>query len=94
MVLYDTRWNKVNMGVLVAKETALSDTLGQHQADCILKAYSEACDSINHRGIRHYAKYIGVKDVVNDSLLQEFRFSGVHAPSQTDINKATMWLNK
>lgn len=97
-VLYDTEWNDVRMGVLVAREKALADTLRQRQTEGLLKAYNEACDTINSRGVRYYSNLItikcGLKDGVADSLPSNYHFSGVHQPRPEDVGKATVWLNK
>ena len=46
-VLYDTQWNDVCMGAMVASEASQCDTLRQRLTKGMLKAYGEACDTIN-----------------------------------------------
>ena len=97
-VLYDTQWNDVRMGVMVASEVSQGDTLRQRFTEGMLKAYNEACDSINSRGIRSYSKLLarrcGVQEKVADSLSTDIHFNGVCQPRQEDIVRATSWLNK
>lgn len=97
-VLYDTRWNDVCMGVMVASEASQCDTLRQRLTKGMLKAYAEACDSINKRGVRFYSKMIarrcGLKSAVTDSLPSDIHFNGVRQPREQDITRANSWLNK
>ena len=97
-VLYDTRWNDVCMGVMVASEASQCDTLSQRLTKGMLKAYAEACDSINKRGVRFYSKMIarrcGLKNAVTDSLPSDIHFNGVRQPREQDITRANSWLNK
>ena len=97
-VLYDTQWNDVCMGAMVASEVSQSDTLRQRLTKGMLKAYGEACDSINKHGVRFYAKLIaqrcGLKESVTDSLPSDIHFNGVRQPRQQDITRANSWLNK
>lgn len=97
-VLYDTRWNDVCMGVMVASEASQCDTLRQRLTKGMLKAYAEACDSINKRGVRFYSKMIarrcGLKNAVTDSLPSDIHFNGIRQPRELDITRANSWLNK
>lgn len=97
-VLYDTRWNDVCMGVMVASEASQCDTLRQRLTKGMLKAYAEACDSINKHGVRFYSKMIarrcGLKNAVTDSLPSDIHFNGVRQPREQDITRANSWLNK
>lgn len=97
-LLYDTQWNNVCMGVLVASEASQADTLRHRLTEGMLKAYSEACDTINSRGVRYYSKLLsrwcGLKDGVADSLPADLHFHGVRQPRPEDISKAASWLNK
>ncbi len=97
-VLYDTQWNDVCMGAMVASEASQCDTLRQRLTKGMLKAYGKACDSINKRGVRYYCKLmvqrLGMKDGVTDSLPSDIHFNGVRQPREQDITRATSWLNK
>jgi NitT/TauT family transport system substrate-binding protein len=97
-VLYDTQWNDVCMGAMVASEASQCDTLRQRLTKGMLKAYGEACDTINKRGVRFYSKLLaqrcGLKGEVADSISSDIHFNGVRQPRQQDITRATSWLNK
>ena len=97
-VLYDTQWNDVCMGAMVASEASQCDTLRQRLTKGMLKAYGEACDTINKRGVRFYSKLLaqrcGLKGGVADSISSDIHFNGVRQPRQQDITRATSWLNK
>lgn len=97
-VLYDTQWNDICMGAMVASEVSQRDTLRQRLTKGMLKAFGEACDSINKHGVRHYSKLVakrcGLKDAVADSLPADMHFNGVRQPREQDIARANSWLNK
>lgn len=97
-VLYDTRWNDECMGVVVVRESVMSDSLQQHQVEGMLKAYDEACDTINSRGIAYYGdllkQHSGISFNASDSLLASFRFNASHQPRESDLEKARAWLRK
>lgn len=97
-LLYDTHWNDVCLGVLAVSETASEDTLRSRQIEGLLKAYDEACDSINIRGLQAYrsliSQHCGVKPSIVDSLSSDIRFMPSHQPRQQDVDLAVAWLNK
>ena len=97
-LLYDSQWNDVCMGALVVREDVMGDTLHQHQAEGLLKAYDEACDTINSRGIAYYGALLrersGVTFDVRDSLFTSIRFNASHMPREVDLEKARKWLQK
>ena len=97
-LLYDTQWNDVCMGALVVREDVMGDTLHQRQTEGLLKAYNEACDTINSRGIAYYGELLKEKSGVNidahDSLLTTIHFNASHQPREIDLEKARKWLQK
>lgn len=103
-LLYDTRVNDVCLGVLAIREKEegrkRKDERGwtKDEVEGLLKAYDEACDSINTRGIQAYRSLIsrrcGVKAAMVDSLPSDIHFSASHLPRQQDIDLAVAWLNK
>ena len=97
-LLYDSRWNDVCMGTLVVREAAMLDTLRQRQVEGLMKAYDEACDTINSRGIAYYGEFMsrlsGVSFDAGDSLLSTTHFSVSHQPREVDIEKARTWLKR
>ena len=98
-VLYDTHWNNVSMGVVIMNDTTISDvTIRERQKEAFLKAYDEACDSLNELGLLRYrdiiSKYCRVSPAVVDSLPSDIKFSPTHQPLQSDVDRAVNWLNK
>lgn len=97
-LLYDTQWNDVCMGALVVREAVMGDTLHQRQTEGLLKAYDEACDTINSRGIAYFGALLmeksGMTFDVRDSLLTSIRFNASHQPREVDLEKARLWLQK
>ena len=110
-VLYDTRWNDVCMGVLAMREmeeegrtkekeegvrTKEEGRGTKEQVEGLLKAYDEACDSINTRGLMAYrtliAERCGVRPEILDSLPPDIHFNPSRQPRQHDIDLATSWL--
>ena len=98
-ILYDTRQNGISMGVIAMNDTAIADdTLRQSQVEAFLKAYDEACDSINEYGLVGYREMIknrcGVKSSVVDSISADYKFTPSHQPLQKDVERATNWLKR
>lgn len=97
-LLYDTHWNDVCLGVLAIREPDGADTLLISKADALLKAYDEACDSLNSRGLQAYRELIvkrcSIRPEVVDSLSPDIHFSASHQPRQQDVDLAIGWLNK
>ena len=54
-LLLDTRKLDWNMGVIAFREKPMKDVNRKRQYDVFVKAYNQACDSINKNGIAHYA---------------------------------------
>jgi len=97
-VLYDTRWNDVSMGVVVMNDTTIADAkLRESQREAFLKAYNEACDSLNELGLKRYrdiiANHCRVAPAVVDSLPSDIQFTPAHQPLQQDVDRAVKWLN-
>ena len=98
-VLYDTRQNDIAMGVVVLNDTTIADTtLCRRQVEAFLKAYDEACDSINNRGILFYRDVImnrcKVKPAIVDSIPSDYQFSPSHLPLRKDVDRAEKWLKR
>ena len=90
-VLMDTRTMDLRLGVVAFKERAATN----HQLTAFCKAYNQACDSINERGLQYYSKLIekrcGVNEETVDSL-PDCQFSHTEAPRETDKAVAIEWL--
>src|SRR5574344_276874 len=95
IVLMDTKKKDINLGVLVFREKDMSDKYRQRQLKLFLKAYNSAVDSINNKGIEHYASIIKHYYSIDDAAIQslsDFKFEHYKAPRQKDIRMASVWL--
>jgi NitT/TauT family transport system substrate-binding protein len=96
-VLYDSYVDSLRMGVLAFSEKALEDTLRRAQLQTFIRAYDEACDSLNILGLGHYADVIAQECHVEKALVDSMdivKFNHVQSPRQTDIDRAKAWLKK
>ena len=95
-VLLDTRQMDMQMGVLAFREEELNDKNRMRQMDAFLKGYNEACDSINHYGVRHYSDVIKKNYKLSEQALKQLpdslKFEHAVAPRQKDVEKARQWL--
>lgn len=97
-VLLDTRTLDMNWGVVAFRQEALRDTVRQRQLKAFIKAYDEACDSLNRLGLKAYAdilvKRFHLKDKEVDFLPKDLKFGHASIPLQADIERARQWLKK
>lgn len=99
-MLYDSGADSLAMGVVAFSEKALKDSLHQQQMETFIKAYDEACDSINILGLEHYRDIITnrcqVKESIVDSIIIQHppRYTHARPPRQRDIDRAKAWLSK
>jgi len=95
-VLLDTRQMDMQMGVLAFREKEMNDKNRMRQMDAFLKGYNEACDSINHYGVRHYSDVIKKNYKLSEQALKQLpdslKFEHAVAPRQKDVEKARQWL--
>lgn len=93
-ILMDSRKLNVNLGAIVFRTRAMKDNRRKKQLQNFVKAYNQACDSINKNGLKHYSKlickYYHVKETVVDSLPM-IKYKYVNYPRQRDINIAKDW---
>ena len=96
-VLIDTRKKDWNMGVIAFRDKPMKDVDRKRQYEAFLKAYNQACDSINKNGMAHYAdlleKYFKV-DAKTLKALPKARFEHAVGPRQKDIEKADKYIKK
>ena len=96
--LYDSTTDSLALGVIAFSEKALKDTLRREQLKTFVRAYDEACDSINIRGLDHYRDIITerchVQEDIVDSLMVQHAPQFHHAtpPQQAAIDRAKTWL--
>lgn len=97
-ILYDNAADSMALGAFAFSEKALKDTLRRQQMEVFMKAWDEACDSINTLGLEHYRGLIAdrchVKEQVVDSLVLQHPMHFRHAtpPRQKDIDHTKIWL--
>lgn len=93
-VLMDSRKLNVNLGAIVFRTKAIGDRRRKKQLNIFVKAYNQACDSINKNGLKHYrkliCKYYHVKENVVDSIPM-IKYNHVNYPKLRDINIAKNW---
>lgn len=96
-MLMDTRQLNLQLGVLAFREQEMRRPERTRQLDLLVKAYNQACDSINKYGVAHYrdliATYCGVKQAMVDSLPEQ-QFLHARGPRQQDIAVVDKWLDK
>ena len=94
-VLLDTRKMDWNMGVIAFREKPMKDVDRKRQYDVFIKAYNQACDSINKNGIARYAhlmeKYCRTKTAVLDSIPKQ-KFQHAVGPREKDIVIAEKYI--
>lgn len=94
-VLLDTRKLDWNMGIIAFGEKRMKDIDRKRQYDVFVKAYNQACDSINKYGIAHYAdlmeKYCHA-DLKTVKALPRMTFEHAVGPRQKDVNMAESYI--
>jgi len=97
-VILDTRKEDIQMGAIVFRGKGMDDQNRKKQMTVFLKGYNEACDSINHYGVRHYRdvikKYYTVSKQALNALPDSLKFTHATPPRQKDIERAQKWLLK
>lgn len=97
-VVIDSRDTKLQLGVLAFRDKEMQRKERAKQLELFLKAYNQACDSINMHGVAYYRNVVmdrcKVKRNVVDSLPKNIKFSRVLAPRQQDIQYVEKWLGK
>lgn len=97
-LLYDSEAGSLAMGAIVYRTDTLHLHNLQQQIESFKKAYNEACDSINTRGLDHYRDLITSRchvqqDIVDSLMLQHPpRYGHVRLPRQKDIDRSKIWL--
>ncbi|MDD7317879.1 MAG: ABC transporter substrate-binding protein [Prevotella sp.] len=94
-VLMDSETHDMKMGVIVFSQKTTDNAARRKQIDEFLKAYNQACDSINKYGIESYAdvikKYMDVDDNTVRAL-PKITFQHAGLPRTADIERAKKWL--
>ena len=94
-VLLDTRKMNWHMGVIAFREKPMKDVDRKRQYDVFVKAYNQACDSINKNGIARYAhlmeKYCRTRSEVLDSIPKQ-KFPHAVGPREKDVLRAEKYI--
>lgn len=94
-VLMDSRDKDMRFGVIAFRSKDMKDKRRKQQLDVFIKGYNAACDSINKKGLKHYAKtiakYCGADGKTIDAL-PKMKFEHAGEPRQKDIDTADKWL--
>lgn len=90
-VLMDSRDKDIRLGVIAFRTQALRDKGRQKQLKVFLEVYNSICDSINRKGVAHYApvicRYMGV-DAKVIKALPKLYYSHAAAPRERDVARA------
>ncbi len=96
-LLLDSRRMDYRPGALVFNGEEMKRPKRKQQRERFLKAYNQACDSIDKYGLRHFSRLIAqqceIPVEVADSLPDNIVFPHAGRPRQQDIDKARKWLD-
>ena len=88
----------VNLGIMAFREKEMRRQARAKQLALLIKAYNQACDSINKNGIAHYKQIFidryQMKAALVDSLPQDIRFPHARGPRQQDVTFVEKWLER
>ena len=97
-VVLDTRSLNWQMGVIAFREHEMRRHERAKQLALFVKAYNQACDSLNKYGLMHYRDVIKkrcqLKAEQVDALPKDLKFPHAKGPLQQDIDVVTNWLDK
>ena len=97
-VVYDSRSTKIQPGVIAFREKEMRHPERAKQLQLFVKAYNQACDSINKYGFKHYRdlimRHCKVRKEVVDSLpdVKTNPFIYMQGPRQEDVAQIEKWL--
>ncbi|MBR6978298.1 MAG: ABC transporter substrate-binding protein [Prevotella sp.] len=89
-VLMDSRDKDIRLGVIAAHKNRIADDRRQKQLSLLIKGYEMACDSLNEKGLEHYAFIIKKYCRANESTVKELpriTFPHLAQPRQKDIDR-------
>lgn len=94
-VVMDSRDVKMQLGVLAFRDKEMQRKERAKQLQLFIKAYDQACDSINKYGVAYYRKIFidryKFKATLVDSIPKDIRFQHAHSPRQEDMTVAEKW---
>ncbi|BCS84316.1 hypothetical protein prwr041_02090 [Prevotella herbatica] len=95
VMLRDSRDFKINFGVLAFRTDLIKDKRRKTQLKEFTKAYNQACDSLNAKGLYHYSailkKYFKI-DEGTIKALPKLKYRHIAAPTFSDITKANNYI--
>lgn len=91
-LLVDNSKDVARIGALIYHENPMDDlTKRAQQMDAFREAYNHACDTINKKGIAHFApllkKYMALDDKTIHAL-PKIHFDGIKSPRPEDVRRA------
>ena len=97
-LVLDSRNVSLNLGIMAFREKEMRRHARAKQLALLIKAYNQACDSINKNGIAHYKQIFidryQMKAALVDSLPQDIRFPHACGPRQQDVTFVEKWLER
>ena len=97
-VIYDTRKEDIRLGVLAFRDQEMKRPERAKQQELLVKAWNQACDSINKYGVRAFRDVIvrrcNVKAAMADSLPDRIRYEHAQGPREQDITLAERSVGK
>ena len=97
-VVMDSRDVDLQLGVMAFRDKEMQRKERAKQLSLLMKAYNQACDSINKHGVAYYRDILveryKLKRSVIDSLPGNLRFQHAHVPRQQDVTFVEQWLEK
>jgi len=89
-VLADSRHNDIRLGVIALRDHLADDPHRKKQMDAFVRGYNQACDSINEKGVAHYAPLIAKfckSDTATLASLPRLSYHHTAAPRQQDVDR-------
>jgi len=94
----DTRQLDLQLGVLAFRELEMRRQARAQQLQLFVKAYNQACDSINRYGVRRYVSLISEYNKLRsewlDSVPNDLKFEHAQGPRQRDVAAAEKWCSR
>lgn len=92
-LLMSSEDKNIHLGIIAFRQKGMLTQHRKRQLKLFIQAYKQACDSINHYGVKHYAilikKYCGVNDATIKALPNlSYTFK---IPKSIDIIQARNW---
>ena len=95
-VVYDTRKLDIQLGVLAFRDKEMQKEARSQQLNLLMKAYNQACDSINKLGVHYYrdiiVTYCKMKRNMVDSLPPNIKYVRASNPRDKDVALVEKWL--